>query len=144
VIGELSNPGEEGTAVVLYSKPPRGLRSSSDHEQLINRTCDHDVILNADTRRGCQQPSRCPLYIIHTHTVPSCSSQTDREMTLLLLARTCTSLSGHWNLLSVVSHEGEFIAVSSGVPRNFFPGGGSKTSVEDRGQRERRSGAVAP
>jgi hypothetical protein len=28
----------------------------------------------------------------------------------------------------------------SDVPRNFFSGGGSKNSVEDRGQRERRSG----
>ena len=29
---------------------------------------------------------------------------------------------------------------SSGVPRNFFLGGGSTNSVEDRGQRERGSG----
>ena len=35
--------------------------------------------------------------------------------------------------------------LSSGVPRNFFSGGGVSTnSVEDRGQREQGSGAVAP
>jgi hypothetical protein len=33
---------------------------------------------------------------------------------------------------------------SSGVPRNFFVWGGSANSVEDRGQIERGSGAVAP
>ena len=32
----------------------------------------------------------------------------------------------------------------SGVPRNFFRGGGSTNSVEDRGQRERGSRGVAP
>ena len=33
----------------------------------------------------------------------------------------------------------------SGIPRNFFrEGGGSTNSVEDRGQREWGSGAVAP
>ena len=30
--------------------------------------------------------------------------------------------------------------ISSGVPRNFIPGGGSTNSVEERGQRERGSG----
>jgi hypothetical protein len=33
---------------------------------------------------------------------------------------------------------------TSGVPRNFFSGGGSTNSVEDRGQRERGSGGGAP
>ena len=33
---------------------------------------------------------------------------------------------------------------TSGVPRNFFPGGGSTNSVEDRGQRERGSGGGSP
>jgi hypothetical protein len=34
---------------------------------------------------------------------------------------------------------------SSGVPRNFVPGGGGSTnSVEDRGQRERGSGGGSP
>jgi hypothetical protein len=33
---------------------------------------------------------------------------------------------------------------SSGVPRNFFRGGGSTNSVEDRGQRERGSGGGSP
>jgi len=32
----------------------------------------------------------------------------------------------------------------SGVPRNFFRGGGSTNSVEDRGQRERGSGCCSP
>ena len=32
----------------------------------------------------------------------------------------------------------------SGVPRNFVRRGGSKNSVEDRGQRERRSGGGSP
>ena len=32
----------------------------------------------------------------------------------------------------------------SGVPRNFFGGGGSTNSVEDRGQRERGSGGGSP
>jgi hypothetical protein len=32
----------------------------------------------------------------------------------------------------------------SGVPRNFFGVGGSTNSVEDRGQRERRSGGGSP
>jgi hypothetical protein len=32
----------------------------------------------------------------------------------------------------------------SGVPRNFFSGGGSTNSVEDRGQRERGSGGGSP
>ena len=35
--------------------------------------------------------------------------------------------------------------LASGVPRNFFRGGGGSTnSVEGRGQRERGSGGVAP
>jgi hypothetical protein len=33
---------------------------------------------------------------------------------------------------------------SSGVPRNFFRGGGSTNSVEDRGHRERGSGGGSP
>ena len=33
---------------------------------------------------------------------------------------------------------------TSGVPRNFFRGGGSTNSVEDRGQRERGSGGGSP
>jgi hypothetical protein len=33
---------------------------------------------------------------------------------------------------------------SSGVPRNFFSGGGSTNSVEDRGQREWGSGGGSP
>jgi hypothetical protein len=48
-----------------------------------------------------------------------------------------------------------FEVTASGVPRNFFRGGGdyariffkgkgSKNSVEDRGQRERRSGGGSP
>ena len=32
----------------------------------------------------------------------------------------------------------------NGVPRNFVRGGGSTNSVEDRGQRERRSGGGSP
>ena len=32
----------------------------------------------------------------------------------------------------------------SGVPRNFFSGGGSTNSVEDRGQREQGSGGGSP
>ena len=32
----------------------------------------------------------------------------------------------------------------SGVPRNFFSGGGSTNSVEDRGQRGRGSGGGSP
>ena len=32
----------------------------------------------------------------------------------------------------------------SGAPRNFFRGGGSTNSVEDRGQRGRRSGGGSP
>ena len=35
------------------------------------------------------------------------------------------------------------VMLASGVPRNFF-GGGSTNSVEDRGQRERGSGDIAP
>ena len=38
----------------------------------------------------------------------------------------------------------KYLAVSSGVPRNFVPGGGSTNSVEDRGQRERGSGRGSP
>jgi len=34
--------------------------------------------------------------------------------------------------------------VSSGLPTNFCSGGGSTTSVEDRGQRERGSGGGSP
>ena len=37
----------------------------------------------------------------------------------------------------------EFVR-TSGVPRNFFSGGGSTNSVEDRGQRERGSGGGSP
>jgi hypothetical protein len=37
-----------------------------------------------------------------------------------------------------------FICVASGIPRNFFWGGGSTNSVEDRGQRERGSGDSSP
>jgi hypothetical protein len=33
---------------------------------------------------------------------------------------------------------------ANGVPRNFFRGGGSTNSVEDRGQRERGSGDGSP
>ena len=33
---------------------------------------------------------------------------------------------------------------NSGVPRNFFSGGGSTNSVEDRGQREQGSGGGSP
>jgi hypothetical protein len=36
------------------------------------------------------------------------------------------------------------VNVPSGVSRNFFGGGGTTNSVEDRGQRERGSGGVAP
>ena len=32
----------------------------------------------------------------------------------------------------------------SGIPRNFFQGGGSTNSVEDRGQREWGSGGSSP
>ena len=92
--GELRLPCEEGILVALYSQLPRGLRSGSCHEQLINRTSDHDVILKAVTRRRSQQPSKCPVYILHTYVVGSCNSQSDREITLQLLARTCTSRSG--------------------------------------------------
>jgi hypothetical protein len=35
--------------------------------------------------------------------------------------------------------------IPSGVPRNFFGGGGGSTnSVDDRGQRERGAGGVSP
>jgi hypothetical protein len=44
----------------------------------------------------------------------------------------CDSLKDLWN-----------VCMYSGIPRNFF-GGGSTNSVEDRGQRERESGAVGP
>jgi hypothetical protein len=33
---------------------------------------------------------------------------------------------------------------NSGIPRNFFSGGGSTNSVEERGQRERGSGGGSP
>ena len=33
---------------------------------------------------------------------------------------------------------------TSGVPRNFFQGGGSTNSVEDRGKRERESEGGSP
>ena len=36
------------------------------------------------------------------------------------------------------------LANTSGIPKNFFFGGGSTNSVEDRGQRERGSGDIAP
>ena len=39
---------------------------------------------------------------------------------------------------------GCFVVTYSGVPRNFFGGGGSTNSVEDRGQRERGSGGGSP
>ena len=39
----------------------------------------------------------------------------------------------------------EAIIISSGVPREFYSGGGVSTnSVEDRGQRERGSGGGSP
>jgi len=39
----------------------------------------------------------------------------------------------------------EVTELESGVPRNFFSGGGvSRNSVEDRGQRERGSGDGSP
>jgi hypothetical protein len=71
--GGLRLPGEEGILVALYSQLPRGLRCGSYHEQLINRTGDHDI-LNADGRRRSQQPSTCPVYILHTYVVGPCSS----------------------------------------------------------------------
>jgi len=38
-----------------------------------------------------------------------------------------------------------FFVIISGIPRNFFFGGGGSTnSVEDRGQRERGSGGGSP
>ena len=48
------------------------------------------------------------------------------------------------NLFSTATCFGRLQA--SGIPRNFFRGGGggSTNSVEDRGQRERGSGVVAP
>ena len=43
------------------------------------------------------------------------------------------------------SYKYSHVLTYSGVPRNFFFwGGGSTNSVEDRGQRERGSGGVAP
>ena len=36
------------------------------------------------------------------------------------------------------------LQIASGVPRNFFRGGGSTNSVEDRGQRGRGSGGGSP
>jgi len=36
------------------------------------------------------------------------------------------------------------VIYSSGVPRNFVRGGGFKSSVEDKGQRERGSGGGSP
>ena len=36
------------------------------------------------------------------------------------------------------------LVAGSGVPRNFFRGGGSTNSVENRGQRERGSGRGSP
>ena len=36
------------------------------------------------------------------------------------------------------------VSLGSGVPRNFFRGGGLTNSVEDRGQRERGSGGGSP
>jgi hypothetical protein len=33
---------------------------------------------------------------------------------------------------------------TSGVHRNFFRGGGSTNSVEDRGQKEQASGGISP
>ena len=39
----------------------------------------------------------------------------------------------------------EAMLIASGVPRNFFHGGGCSTnSVEDRGERERGSGGGSP
>ena len=40
--------------------------------------------------------------------------------------------------------EGTRAVLGSGVPRNFFQGGGSTNSVEDRGQRGRGSGGGSP
>ena len=40
--------------------------------------------------------------------------------------------------------EGKEYVKKSGVPRNFVSGGGSKNSVEDRGQREWGSGGCSP
>ena len=45
-----------------------------------------------------------------------------------------------WELAEDLFGSTEYTMGTSGVPRNFFRGGGSTNSVEDRGQRERGSG----
>ena len=56
----------------------------------------------------------------------------------------CAQSKGHW--CSLYWRLGGFrVSLDvSGVPRNFVRGGGSTNSGEDRGQRERGSGGVAP
>lgn len=96
--------------VTLYSELSCRLRCISYHEQLKNRTSDHIVIfLNADTGHT-QQPSGFAFCVFHTRVVGSSSSQTDREMTLLLLVQTFTARFGK-NLLSSVSHEVKLVAI---------------------------------
>jgi hypothetical protein len=51
---------------------------------------------------------------------------------------------GNKNYYRVNFKEPFFAGKTSGVPRNFFRGGGSTNSVEDRGQRERGSGGGSP
>ena len=57
------------------------------------------------------------------------------------------SLKAFWRcvLLIISTNNAQHVSIiSSGVPRNFFRGGGSTISVEDRGQRGRGSGGSSP
>jgi hypothetical protein len=109
-------------------------------------------LTNAST--CCSQLSVRPLVFLISHSAPYCLLRTMQQTDGVPICWRATQTSSTWRTNSLsrpratttqVSSVGGFpppFITSSGVHRNFVRGGGgSKNSVEDRGQTERGSGS---
>jgi hypothetical protein len=88
---------------------------------------------------------RLPPSVLHLHSPHTTNilQMYIRIITSLLMLSFFTFLQTYWShSLTVIGHNCR--EWNSGVPRNFFFGGVSTNSVEDRGQRERGSGGSSP
>jgi hypothetical protein len=126
----------------IYDKDPTFIIQCNKHQKL----CNHSEICTRRTQKPTtfKHPRQTPLTQEHCHVFPL-SGQNWIIWDICTQLHTCLQKlqvrvqNFIWSLFSSMNY-----TFPSVVPRNFFRGGGSTNSVEDRGQTERGSGGGSP